>query len=473
MNKYSLCIGNNNYSQLDKLDNAINDAVEVGKKLEELGFVNQNYQDLSSSEIGLITDFVGTIEENKIDVILIYYAGHGIEIDGNNYLLPIDFQKNGSKGIKTRMGYGLNDLVGELSKYDETIKIIILDACRNEIGRGCNGSGFAPIYAPKNTIIAFSTSPNQRARENSATGHGAYTSVLLKKIGTPFLSIEEMLKEVRKEVIESTSGEQVPWEHTSLVQNFYFNRESLYSSISYSTEALKDREFVFESQESIIKGIVGTLKSYNFYTQNQAFSTIYSLDPDYEYSINELFVLGRNILQAAEGNSWRAQEFIRDFNSWDFPLKIKHHVLNGIAYEMYFDALNRIRSHYKNSFLEEVIKLLENEQYSESRQFIAGSLIRYNKRVLYIPGQKTIMRLVLNTHKQDEIFVVDEIYYNGVLVSDLSKAEIIDRTRRFAFKSILSKRLMCPIVSLVISGDIPTDDDSIIEYEPAPYFEII
>ena len=464
MNKYSMCIGNNNYQYLDPLSCAINDAEEIGKALEDLGFINFTLTDVDRNCIGQITDFANTIEENSVDVFLVYYAGHGEEIDGENYLLPIDYPIAGSKGNRTRIGYGLSCLIDALSQYENVIKIIILDACRSNSGRGVNGSGFAPIYAPKNTIIAFSTSPAQTAKENTKINHGYYTDVLLRHIKTPFVSIESMFKEVRKELIEVTNGQQVPWEHTSLVKDYFFNRKTLDSTFDYSENALADYCFVFENKESPIKRIVEALKSHDFYIQNDAIDDFYSLTVDDAFSNDELFILGRNILQAAEGNSIRAASFIKNFARINVLETAKIHILNGIAFEMYFDSHNTIRKRYKSKFTDTVIDHLESDIFKESCRFIADSLGAITERVIYIPGQRQRMRVNVKLVKKENIFEISAMFYEGKQIYDINDYEDRDRRRKGRFNSVLSAASMCPSSSMTVEYDESISEDDILEY---------
>lgn len=474
MKKIALCIASADYQYLDKLPNAENDAIEMDEVLKKLGFETKLFVDLNANSIGQIYDEINKIEQEETSVFLLYYAGHGCQIEGDNYLLPIDFTDGASIGLQKRLGYPLSEIVNQLSKYKKLIKIIILDACRTDaISRGTGGTGFAPIYAPENTIIAFSTSPSQVAKERRDSNHGNYTSILLENITLPYVTIENMLKNVRKQTIALTNGSQVPWEHTSLIEEFYFNRNSFYDRFTYSPYSLADFYWKSLHLKPEIVTIIEILKSYDYYTQMDAFKYIHSLNFDNEYSIDELFVLGRNIYQSACGNLWASQEFIRMFDTYYAPIEMKIHILNGMAYEMYFDKMNKIRDRYKNVMLEEVMYLLGIPNYIESSRFISYYLENYSNRLLYLPGCRQMIKLsfVLEYDEDNGFYAVKNIFYRGDDIYLNWKDESLYLEKIDNIKSRFAKIFMSPLASIYIDYNIKIDNDSSILISSIPYFE--
>lgn len=207
----ALCIGNDNYqdSCLNKLSCAVNDATDISKKLEQLNYdVNLKVNLNSEAMHRVIDEFEALLPE--YDVALFYFAGHGFEIEGENLLMPID-TKEGNSAYKKWVALTLNTVIdaleGKSIENNIKTKIIILDACRQSLGSRGGYRGFAPVFAPVGTIIAFSTSPGQFAFEYN--GHGRYTDALIKCIDIPRIPIENMFKHVRELVAAQTDGDQI------------------------------------------------------------------------------------------------------------------------------------------------------------------------------------------------------------------------------------------------------------------------
>ena len=392
MKKIALCIGNNNYKNcLEKLNCAINDSNEVSNKLRDLGFEVENFSDLNRTQMH---DCVNEFEKKLKDyeVALFFFAGHGFESNGENELMPIDIDSlevGKVDFMALKLNYVIDALEGKKEKNNLKVKIIILDACRGIVnGRGKKNSNFSAVLVPVGTIIAFSTSPGQIAYESPTEGHGYFTKALLKSIDIPRMPIERVFKKVREQLSIDLGGKQISWEHTSLMGDFYFNDDNLDSGFSYSQDALSDSNYFFED-DALIKNIVVDLKSYNFYIQNPAISKIFEIDFDIE-SANNLFVLGRNIYQSACGNSIGALNFINNFEKQDrIPQKAKIHILNGMAYEIYFDKNSDFRRDFKSKHYLKVIKLLEFEIFQASKNFIVEVIKVKSNRIIYLPGNSS------------------------------------------------------------------------------------
>ncbi|MCK5925965.1 MAG: DUF4189 domain-containing protein, partial [Methylococcales bacterium] len=156
---------------------------------------------------------------------LFYYAGHGMQVDGSNYLIPIGASIQQSYDVSEE-SVSANYILKAMEASGNKLNIVILDACRNNpFARGwrsgtANGV-LARMDAPTGSIIAYATGPGDTAEDGNSS-NGTYTKHLLKNMDTPGLSIEEVFKKVRIGVIEDTSKKQVPWESNSLTGNFYF-----------------------------------------------------------------------------------------------------------------------------------------------------------------------------------------------------------------------------------------------------------
>jgi hypothetical protein len=215
----ALVIGNAGYGAAS-LKNPGNDAVDMAKALEDLGFeviskVNAGREEMDAA----VEAFHRNL--NKARVGFFYYAGHGMQIDGTNYLLPVDIQIMSSADIKHR-AIKLDWILGKMEDSGSKVNIVVLDACRDNPFRGLRGAGagLAPIQSVRGSFIAYATSPGSVARDGTGR-NGVYTQHLLKNIKRPGLTIEEMFREVRKGVADGTNDEQIPWDSSSLMGAFY------------------------------------------------------------------------------------------------------------------------------------------------------------------------------------------------------------------------------------------------------------
>ncbi|MBR6644831.1 MAG: caspase family protein [Clostridia bacterium] len=464
----ALCIGNDNYQYacLSKLDCATNDCREISNKLKNLNFDVLCYENLDRIAMHTaIDEFEARLPD--YDVALFYYAGHGFECNGHNLLMPVD--TNGiDAGYREWMALDLDYLISALEgkNYENSLKtkIIILDACRQDgAGRGGPTHGFAPVFAPEGTIIAFSTSPGQKAVEFE--GHGAYTAALLQSIDLPRIPIENMFKHVREVLSAQTSGRQISWEHTSLMGNYCFNEDSIDAFAFYSSEALADKNYYFRTDNPLYE-IIETLKSHDWYQQNPAITKLSSV-PFESVSANDLFILGRNIFQAADGGAWSAQSYIKDFISNSLNIDIKKHILSGIAFEMYFDRNGLLRQTFKDANYIEILRLLENEDFQMCKNFIVAKLSEESNRIIYIPGSENKIELHLNcteieVHDNGDIlYSVVAIYNQGAnIIFSADGLSLIDQewyANAVPFASLrveLAKKLLAPPDMVIITSNI-------------------
>jgi uncharacterized caspase-like protein len=161
----------------------------------------------------------------KRGVGLFYYAGHGVQVNGTNYLLPIDVKIQSSADIEYE-GVNAGFVVAQMESAENPMNIIILDACRNNSfgsnTRSLRSSedGLAQMIAPVGTLIAYSTAPGSVAFDGDQK-NGLYTQELLRNMRIPGLSLEQVFKRVRISVRSKSRGRQIPWESSSLVGEFY------------------------------------------------------------------------------------------------------------------------------------------------------------------------------------------------------------------------------------------------------------
>jgi hypothetical protein len=413
----ALVIGNAAYSNTEALNNPTHDADDIAAKLMALGFQVSKLVDASTEEMDRALAAFSTALRSS-DVGLFFFAGHGFQIDGSNYLAGIDTKVSDDLAVQYS-ALNLDKIIQTMKQSQVATSIVILDACRNNPFeptpyRSGAGAGLATVYAPKGSLIAFSTSPGERSRDGSGR-NGAYTEALLKHLDTPDLPIETMFKRVRNTLDAITGGQQTSWEHTSLAGEFRFRLSVEASNGEYGSAAISDSLFVLAG-EQVDHQIIRALKSYNWYKQNPAVASlsaaIVNLLPR-----DSMFIIGRNIYQAACGNSSVACGFINDFMSRTeaFDEIKRKSVLDGILFEIVFDSEGQLRKKPKVGFFNEVFKLMRHPELSSSFSFLSTCLGPYVDRYYVLPGTNTSVHVDILAGKvsEDEIFLVNSVKFEG------------------------------------------------------------
>jgi uncharacterized caspase-like protein len=227
-NRIALVIGQSAYRAVTPLPNPVNDARAMAQMLTDAGFEVQSASDLSQNELrARIGAFAASVAEKGPDTVsLVFYAGHGLQVDGENYLVPIDVDPKREADIPLQ-AVRLNDILNTLTSVPSRTRIILLDACRNNPFPGINkttGRGLAHVdvkLGTAGTLLSFSTSPGAEAEDGTGS-NSPYTAALLKAGREPNLPIEDAFKRVRLAVNLATEGRQTPWESSSLVSDFRF-----------------------------------------------------------------------------------------------------------------------------------------------------------------------------------------------------------------------------------------------------------
>lgn len=238
--RVALVIGNSAYTHVTPLPNPVNDAHSIAKSLRDIGFVVNEGINLDRVQMqSTIRAFLR--EAARAQVAVVYYAGHGVQVEGRNYLVPIDVQFQAAG----RMTDAMMDMDTITAGLDDSVRtnIVIMDACRNNpmtppaastqiASAGANrgiqtGSGLA---APTSlgagstlgagTLIAYATAPGQVALDGEGV-NSPFSAALSRHIGTPGLEVQQMLTRVRAEVVATTKSKQVPWSHSSLLGEVY------------------------------------------------------------------------------------------------------------------------------------------------------------------------------------------------------------------------------------------------------------
>ena len=223
--RIALVIGNSTY--LEKpLTNPVNDAALIATTLEQLGFEVVHHKNVRSRQdmFAAAGEFLRRLTPRS--VAFFYYAGHGVQIDGRNYLLPTGAVLKYQEDVISK-AFDVDYLYKELERKRNPVNVIVLDACRdNPLPKSPTRSslnGLAVTASPNGSLIAYSTSPNQIATDGVGTGNSPYTRALAEEMARPGLQIESVFKRVAARVSNDTKTAQRPWYHTSLTGELVLN----------------------------------------------------------------------------------------------------------------------------------------------------------------------------------------------------------------------------------------------------------
>lgn len=219
--RLALIIGNSAYPT-SPLRNPVNDARAMARTLRDLGFEVLAHENLGQKEMRrAIIRFGDRLRVGGVG--LFFYAGHGLQVAGRNYMVPVDADMKSEAEVEVE-SVDVAAVLARLETAQNRVNIVILDACRdNPFARRFRSAarGLAAIDAPTGTLIAYATAPGRVARDGEGA-NGVYTAELLKAVHAPGLKIEDVFKRVRQAVRTQTRGEQVPWESSSLEGDFVF-----------------------------------------------------------------------------------------------------------------------------------------------------------------------------------------------------------------------------------------------------------
>jgi len=219
--RLALVIGNARYPDAP-LRNAANDARAMATTLRERGFevilrVDAGKQQMESA----IIEFGEKLSQGATG--LFFFAGHGMQVQGRNYIIPTDARLSSEQRVKLET-IDVEAVLDQMQGARSRVNVVILDACRNNPFerrfRSASG-GLAQISAPEGTLIAYATAPGRVAADGDGA-NGLYTAELLKALRAPGLRVEDVFKQVRTNVARVSNGAQTPWEASSLVGDFYF-----------------------------------------------------------------------------------------------------------------------------------------------------------------------------------------------------------------------------------------------------------
>lgn len=224
--RLALVVGNSNYGGgLGKLPNPANDAALMASTLSKLGFKVTRIIDADQKQMKrAISDFGSALQAAGPDAAgLFFYAGHGVQVAGENYLIPLHAEIAKEADVELE-AVPASWVLKQMEFAGNGLNILILDACRNNpLSRSVRSAtrGLARMDAPKGSFIAYSTAPGETAADGAGK-NSPYTTALVKAMTTPGVGIEETFRNARVDVLKSTGQQQIPWESSSLTGAFYF-----------------------------------------------------------------------------------------------------------------------------------------------------------------------------------------------------------------------------------------------------------
>lgn len=228
--RVALVIGNTNYLEAP-LANAVNDARLVHAALNDLGFTSTLLLDATHADMqAAVRRWLAS--SNKAQVRMVYFAGHGAQYRGRNFLIPVDARLRSEDDLPGS-AFNVNDLIDRLSRFETGVNLVVMDACRSVpsvspipgmrtrgVASSVPTSGFSATSAPRGTLVAYSTSPGALAADNPRSENSTYTRHFVAQLKSPGLAIETVFKRTRAAVMQDSGGAQVPWESSSLVNEF-------------------------------------------------------------------------------------------------------------------------------------------------------------------------------------------------------------------------------------------------------------
>ncbi len=220
--RVALVIGNGGYQHVQPLKNPGNDAADLSAELRELGFAVTEVRDADLARMEKAVDaFVSELGPDC--AALFHYSGHGLQVEQENYLIPVDFELKDAASVKFD-ALSASKVHERMAGSGSQLNIVILDACRNNgfsLSRS-SGAGLAAMNAARGSFIAFSTSPGNIAADNPDGRNGLFTGYLLEELRSPGLTLDEVFNRVRRKTYAASGERQLPWSSSSVIGSFYF-----------------------------------------------------------------------------------------------------------------------------------------------------------------------------------------------------------------------------------------------------------
>jgi hypothetical protein len=244
MHRIALVVGNNAYTRTP-LANSVNDSRGVASALRSAGFDVRTLENADTRQLDLgVQSFVSAVQPG--DVALFYYSGHGMQMAGENYLVPVNFEATTETDAKYQ-AFPLGKVTDSLQERGARLKIVILDACRdNPFSTSRSSShGLAAVVSGRGSFIAYATDPGKTADDNPSGGYGMFTKHLIVALQTPGLALEQVFAQARAGVERDSNGRQIPWTSSSVIGEFYFLPPSAAAAPSPGSPSSQEMELAY------------------------------------------------------------------------------------------------------------------------------------------------------------------------------------------------------------------------------------
>ncbi len=238
--RVALVVGNGTYASAP-LANPARDAVAVARALRSVGFTVIEAHDVTKADFDAAIAQASDLMKGHNAVGLLYFAGHGLQLDWHNYMVPVDARLGSPADVRSRT-VDVQSVVDAFRAAGSRVNIFVLDACRDSpFGAAADSKGLAPVDAPSGSVFAYATAPGNVASDGDASGeNGLYTQFLVREMLRPGASVEDVFKRVRFQVRQLSRGQQIPWESTSLEASFSFRPQSAHDAAPSPQVALDE-----------------------------------------------------------------------------------------------------------------------------------------------------------------------------------------------------------------------------------------
>lgn len=466
MKVIALVIGIDHYSHpefFNVLNCAVGDAKAVAEVFSHLKIeVLESYDEDDDVVREHLDEFTNKIIDDKPDVAIFYFAGHGERPNLKDGLVLKNARRS-AIGETVLLGHCLvvNDIMQRMNAAGDQMNILILDACRNET-RGVVAKQETGFKVPRQTFIAYSTTAGCTASDGKVGGHSPFTSALLNHIMTENLKVEDLFKQVRKDMFAS-GRKQYSWDYSCLLDDFSFNHGQLnrhygstYCFMAFSptaialTDALKS-SFVQDINSSAEKKI------------DHAMSMLIAHKKDFKKE--DLFIMGRYMLHASK--SVFAAKYINITKLALLNIGNENPFFDGFLYEMFFDKEDNCRN--KNIegvwIFDEVAKVCDSPNFASSLTFIQKELEPFKDQVSYVPGNEVhTVRLFFEQSdlwqsSDKKIWIIDDVRFeNGSVIDLLDETAYI----RQSLRNVIKNTLRIPFRNLSIRSNEAVNDRDIL-----------
>lgn len=480
LNCAALVVGINDYEHNRKLKNAVADAEAIAEEFKKLKY---DVHILKNATKDQFDDELDIITSGSFDVIVIYFAGHGMIHINSDFIVFSDAQemKKHQGTPATRKSREITSLYKEIrSQLPKAIVIAIIDACRSDLGdemdngeeveRGVEmPSEIGMTKLPYQTFIAFATSPDDTTGDGKGN-HSPYTAALLEELGVYNQTVETTFKNVRKKIYKGYES-HLPWEHSCLVDEFSFNHGQLiphYGSIYFPNGFkydLRDERIVKDNE------IAAMLLTNHKYIE---FAKICS--PVKELSSVDQFIIGRRIMgqvlmNLADNNTVLTARFVDNFNIDNI-----NHILNGMIYELYFLNEDQERQWVsKPDIYQNIYNLFNSGKYGETIKFVNEEIEPILGNSHYLPGKSTFAKFNISmslnectTESGDRVYSLESSKYKNedfdVFMESGFNAMTYSEMRSIMMRIAKSPSMLLQI-DAATGGNTPKSNDLIINGE--------